>query len=83
MIMSEENKKTMIQFGKIGLLGLIGFIAIITSAGVWNGVANDAIGSFYGWVAFVNLVAEGFGVWSLHKKLFPKEVKKEEETEKK
>ena len=72
--MTENNKETFRQFGKVVLLGLVGFIAIITSAGVWNGVANGAIGSFYGWVAGLNLIAEGFGVWSLYKKLFPKKV---------
>lgn len=72
--MTENNKETFRQFGKVVLLGLVGFIAIIAAAGVWNGVANGAIGSFYGWVAGLNLIAEGFGVWSLYKKLFPKKV---------
>lgn len=72
--MTENNKETLIQFGKVVALGLVGIIAIITAAGVWNGVADDAIGSFYGWVAGLNLIAEGFGVWSLYKKLFPKKV---------
>ena len=72
--MTENNKETFRQFGKVVLLGLVGFIAIIAAAGVWNGVANGAIGSFYGWVAGLNLIAEGFGVYSLYKKLFPKKV---------
>lgn len=72
--MTESNKETLIHFGKVVALGLVGFIAIITSAGVWNGVANGAIGSFYGWVAGINLIVEGFGVYSLYKKLFPKKV---------
>ncbi len=76
--MTESNKETFIHFGKVVALGLIGFIAIIAAAGVWNGVANDAIGSFYGWVAGINLIVEGFGVWSLYKKFFPKPVKKDE-----
>lgn len=76
--MTESNKETLIQFGKVVALGLVGIIAIITAAGVWNGVADDAIGSFYGWVAAINLVVEGFGVYALYKKLFPKPVKKEE-----
>ena len=76
--MTESNKETLIHFGKVAALGLIGFIAIITAVGVWNGIANDAIGSFYGWVAFFNLVVEGFGVWSLTRKFFPKPVKKED-----
>jgi hypothetical protein len=78
--MTENNKETFRQFGKVVLLVLIGFIAIIAAAGVWNGVANGAIGSFYGWVAGLNLITEGFGVYSLYKKLFTKKVEKKEES---
>ena len=74
--MNESNKKTLIEFGKVVALFLLGMIAIITSAGVWNSVHAGAIGSFYGWVAGLNLIAEGFGIWSLWKFLFKK---KEEE----
>ena len=82
--MNESNKKTLIEFGKVIVLFLIGMIAIITSAGVWNGVHAGAIGSFYGWVAGLNLIAEGFGVWSLWKFLFKKpEVNVEEPVKKK
>jgi hypothetical protein len=70
--MTESNKETLIHFGKVVALFLLGMIAIITSAGVWNGVHAGAIGSFYGWVAGLNLVAEGFGIWSLWKFLFKK-----------
>lgn len=74
--MTESNKETLVHFGKVVILFLLGMIAIITSAGVWNGVHAGAIGSFYGWVAGLNLIAEGFGIWSLCKFLFKK---KEEE----
>lgn len=70
--MTESNKATLIQFGKVAALFLLGIIAIITSAGVWNGVHAGVIGSFYGWVAGLNLIAEGFGIWSLWKFLFKK-----------
>lgn len=70
--MTESNKATLIQFGKVAALVLLGIIAIITSAGVWNGVHAGAIGSFYGWIAGLNLIAEGFGIWSLWKFLFKK-----------
>ena len=70
--MTESNKETLIHFGKVVALFLLGMIAIITSAGVWNGVHAGAISSFYGWVAGLNLVAEGFGIWSLWKFLFKK-----------
>ena len=71
--MTESNKETLVHFGKVVALFLLGMIAIITSAGVWNGVHAGAIGSFYGWVAGLNLVAEGFGIWSLWKFFFKKE----------
>lgn len=70
--MTESNKATLIQFGKVAALGLLGIIAIITSAGIWNGVHGGVIGSFYGWIAGLNLIAEGFGIWSLWKFLFKK-----------
>lgn len=79
--MTESNKETLKQFGKVVLLFLLGMIAIITSAGVWNGVHAGAIGSFYGWVAGLNLVAEGFGIWSLYKFLFKKPVVEEKKEE--
>lgn len=79
--MTQSNKETLVHFGKVVALFLLGMIAIITSAGVWNGVHAGAIGSFYGWVAGLNLIAEGFGIWSLWKFLFKKTepVKVEEE----
>lgn len=66
------NKETMTEFGKVVALFLIGFMVIITSSGVWNGVAAGAVDSFYGWVAGINFIIEGFGVYSLYKKWFPK-----------
>ena len=83
--MNESNKKTLVEFGKVFALFLLGMIAIITSAGVWNGVHAGTIGSFYGWVAGLNLIAEGFGVWSLWKFFFKKQepVKIEEPVKKK
>lgn len=77
-----DNKETLKRFGKVVLLVLVGFIALITSCGVWNGVAEGAIGSFYGWVAGINLVSEGVGTYFLYKKLFPRKEKKEEEDKK-
>lgn len=71
-IMTDSNKETMVKFGKVALVGLLGMIAIITSAGVWNGVHEGAIGSFYGWVAGINLIAEGFGIYKLAKYFFKK-----------
>ena len=70
-----SNKETLIEFGKVAAIGLLGFIAIIAACGVWNGVALGAINAFYGWVAGINLIAEGFGVYSLYKHLFTKKDK--------
>lgn len=70
--MTQSNKETLIHFGKIIALYLLGMIAIITSAGVWNGVHAGNIGSFYGWIAGLNLIVEGFGIWGFWKFLFKK-----------
>jgi len=76
--MNSTNKETLKEFGKAALLIILGLVVIITSAGVWNGVASHTIDSFYGWVAGLNLVAEGFGIWSLYKWLFKKKVEDKE-----
>lgn len=68
--MTQENKESLIQYGKVVGFGLACFAAIITSAGVWNAVSLKAIDGFYGFVAGLNLVVEGFGFYSLYKKLF-------------
>ena len=76
--MTESNKQTLIRFAKVAAVGLLGIIAIMVSAAVWNGVAGGNIDPFLGWVAGINFIAEGFGVWSLAKKFFPKQEKKDE-----
>ena len=76
--MTEPNKKRLTDFGKVLLLVVIGFVALIAANGVWNGVAANAVDSFYGWVAGLNIIAEGFGIWFLYKKLFPKTEKKDD-----
>ena len=70
--MTEANKETLITFGKVASLMLLAIVAIISAAGVWNAAALKAIGSFYGWVAGVNICAEGFGIYKLYKYLFSK-----------
>ena len=77
--MTNSNKETLIQFAKVAGFGIACFVALIATAGVWNAVALGAIGSFYGWVAGANLVVEGFGFYSLYKKLFPKKTDKKAE----
>jgi hypothetical protein len=79
--MTDSNKETLIQFAKVAGFGLACFAALIAAAGVWNAVALGAIGSFYGWVAGANLAVEGFGFYTLYKKLFPKKTKKDEKAE--
>lgn len=73
--MNDRDKKSLKEFGSVVLVMLVIAAAIITSAGVWNAVALKAIPSFYGWVAGVNAVVEGFGIYKLIKKLFKKEDK--------
>ena len=73
--MTYQNKETIVQFGRVALLIILCIVAIITSAGVWNGVASGVIDSFYGWVAGLNLILEGFYIYLLYQKLFPKVVK--------
>lgn len=68
-----SNKETLIYTAKVFGVAVLGMIALITSAGVWNGVALGAIGGFYGVVAGLNLVAEGFGIYKLTKVLFKKQ----------
>lgn len=80
--MTDKNKESLIQFAKVAGFGIACFAALIASAGVWNAVALGAIDAFYGWVAGANLIVEGFGFYSLYKKLFVKPVKKEEEEKK-
>ena len=70
--MTDKNRESLLQFAKTFTLMILGFAGIITSAGVWNAVALGAIGSFYGWVAGLNLGTVGFGVYHLYTKFFPK-----------
>ena len=51
----------------------LAFIAIIASVGVFNAVSLAAIPKFYGWIAGLNLIAEGFGLYKLSRKFFPKQ----------
>ena len=39
--MTYQNKETLVQFGRVALLIILCIVAIITSAGVWNGVGID------------------------------------------
>ena len=55
--------KDLINFLKAASVFVLGFMAIISAAGVWNGVASGAISSFYGWVAFFNLAFEGWAIY--------------------
>lgn len=70
--MTKDNRNTLKEFGKVVLLTVLGFIAIISAVGTWNAAALGAIGSFYGWVAGMNFIVEGFGIYKLWTKLFPK-----------
>jgi hypothetical protein len=70
--MTDRNKESLIKFAKVAGFGLACFAALIATSGVWNAVALGSIDAFYGWVAGGNLIVEGFGFYSLYKKLFGK-----------
>lgn len=70
--MTNSNKETLVQFGKVASIFLLSMMAIITSAGVWNGANAGAVDHFYGWVAGLNLLAEGFGIYKLARHFFSK-----------
>ena len=65
--MNENNKKTLVQFLKVLSVFLLGFIALITNVEIFNMVHEGCTDLFHGWVAFFNLVAEGFGVYFYQK----------------
>ena len=75
MKLNDDVKKWL----KVVLLGLLIMITIITCSGVWNGVyltkdLAENVGSFYGWVAGLDFIASGVGLYFLGKKwVFKKE----------
>ena len=77
--MTEFNKRNLIQFAKVAGFGLAAFIAVISFVGILNGVTGG-LDAFYAWVGGINLIIEGFGFYTLFKKLFPKKEDKKEES---
>jgi hypothetical protein len=73
--MTDQNKENLVQFGKVVAFGLPAFIAIITFAGILNGVVANGLDSFYGWIGGLNFCAEAFLLYAWYKKLFKKEDK--------
>ena len=65
--MTESNKQNLKYFCKVLFAMLSVLFLIITSSGVWNGVALGAIDSFYGWIAGANLVITGYAFYKLFK----------------
>ena len=76
--MANANKENLVKFGKVAGFGLAAFIALISYAGILNGVFAHELDSFYAWVGLINLGIEAFGFVKLYKYLFPKKTKKEE-----
>lgn len=70
--MNESSKKNLIEFGKVVAFALPVFIAIITLAGILNGITYG-LDSFYGYVAAINFGVECFFFYKLFNKLFKKE----------
>ena len=65
-----SNKETLKEFGKDVIILLLGMIAIISGACVWNAAAAGTIGTFYVVVFIINFIAEGVGIFFLCRKLF-------------
>jgi len=72
------SKDNFVQFGKAAGFGLAIFVALISYAGILNGVVAHGLEPFYAVVGFLNLGLEAFGIVKLYKYLFPKEDKKSE-----
>lgn len=69
--MEDWEKKEYSSWGKSLIFGLLCFIACIALAGTLNAVV-DGLESFYGWIAGVNFLAEGYLLFNLYKKFFKK-----------
>lgn len=74
--MTDQNKETLVQFGKVAIFGISAFVALIAFIGIINGVVVNGLDSFYGWVGGFNLCIEGVFFYALYKKLFKKEKQK-------
>lgn len=70
--MTELSKNNLIWFGKVLAFALPVFFAIITFAGILNGIVSGGIDSFYGYEAALNIGVEAFFFYKLFKKLFKK-----------
>lgn len=70
--MNELSKNNLIWFGKVLAFVLPVFFAIITFAGILNGIVSGGVDSFYGYVAALNIGVEGYLFYNLYKKLFKK-----------
>lgn len=68
--MTDQNKETLVQFGKVAIFGISAFAALITLMSIYNGCG---INSFYGVVGTFNFAVEVFFFIKLYKKLFKKE----------
>ena len=78
--MTDSNKKTLVDFGKVAGFGLAAFASIIALMGIYNGCS---ISSFYGFVGTINFAVEVVFFVKWYKKWWPKPVKKEDEALKK
>ena len=74
--MTDSNKQTLVDFGKVVSFILPAFAAIIALMGIYN---SCGITSFYGVVGTFNFVVEVVLFVKLFKKLWPK--KEEKKTE--
>lgn len=68
--MTDQNKENFREFGKFAAFALPVFIALITFAGILNGVVACGLDNFYAWVGGLNLGVEGFLLYKWYKYLF-------------
>jgi len=65
--MNERNKNSLVQFLKVLSVFLLGFVALITNVEIFNMAHGGHTDGFHGWVAFINLISEGFGLYYYQK----------------
>lgn len=72
--MANTDRNSTKHFFKVAGFGLAIFIAIISYAGILNGVVANGLDSFYGVVGFINLGVQTYLFVKWYKELFPKKV---------
>ncbi len=61
--MTEKNKNSLIEFVKVLVVALLGFIALITNVEIWNMAAINQTDGFHVVVSILNLAAEAVALY--------------------